>query len=444
MGGLAGCTIDGAILRCYATGNVQQGISGVGEGGIGGLAGRVDGKLPPGLGGYTGSASVQNSYYLSSATVLDPYGTPVASLLPEMARSETDMKGTTSTQPGYENWDLEFVWNWSEINYPNVYCVGIGFIPSANIQQFYYKTADPLSTENNHWSNPNNWLESTNAISYVAQGNQLSWLYPDMSNSFGIIVSSGVTIAMNEISLDVDQMVIKAGGAIEIDGGNRFSVENGIDPDEDLVNNGSITVNTNNPSNPDNPTDKALFEIGYNATFVNNGTVTMYGNLFNTGTIISGTSSGIAFAGDAKQYLRNMEDGYLQDVEINNPEGVEFLTPITIKGTLTITNGTLTGTDAPTVNAYSSPTANNLVISGDTNPISSFSASTAVTPDIFPEYVRRQWTINGYIEDPIVENREKTIHFYWTAADDGNFDWTTQEPAIFVGGATRYYREFHP
>ncbi|MDD4668047.1 MAG: hypothetical protein PHR59_08730, partial [Candidatus Cloacimonetes bacterium] len=437
VGGLAGCTIDGAILRCYATGNVQQGIAsgsghGTWDGGIGGLTGRVDGKLPPGLGGYSGSASVQNSYYLSSATITDLLDNPVSGILTEMARTDTLLR----TQTTFVNWDFVNVWSFTAGYYPNVSGVGISFVPAETIPQYYYKSVQTPSpgTIDYNWSDYGNWLKSLTGAAgpYDTQNTPGSQLYPGLSNSFGIIVATGSTITLDHVSRDVDQMSIESGGTLIIGGGNRLSVENGINPDIDLINNGNIIVNAKNPANLTNPNDKALFEIGYSATFENNGSVTIYGNLYNNGTITSGAGSSITFAGDAKQYFKN-DGGNLNNLIVDNPVGVEFLTPIIIDGTLTVTRGQVTG--ASNTDGMYSPDSQRLEIAESGNLISGFSAATDLGGN-YPELIKRQWTINGFVDDSTEENRVKSMTFYWTADDDNSFDWSGITPALYVGSST--------
>ena len=126
VGGLAGCTIRGAILRSFATGAARHGndaydspftYTANASPWVGGLVGRVEGKLPPGLGGFTGSGSVQVSYFNTDANSSSASGTGLTQI--ELQNS-ANLVGFDFTGVWYDvNPDTGYpVLNWeTEVNF---------------------------------------------------------------------------------------------------------------------------------------------------------------------------------------------------------------------------------------------------------------------------------------------------------------------------------------
>lgn len=50
------------------------------------------------------------------------------------------------------------------------------------------------------------------------------------------------------------------------------------------------------------------------------------------------------------------------------------------------------------------------------------------------QYIKRQWTVNGHVNDPNAFYRTKELTFYWTPADDYGFNWGANVPMVWYGG----------
>lgn len=411
VGGLAGCTIDGAIIRCYAIGDVTQNIasgtgSGTWEGGVGGITGRITGKLPPGLGGFKGSGSVQYSYYNSDISIISAGG-PV---LNDGATTSTIMTKVPIPTGVYENWDFTNVWSHvTNGSYP----VFQGSTPPA----YYYKS----NTADGDWSNASHWRTAPSSEgSYTTTPTT----YPDFTNSAGIIIDTNMDV---DVDVSVDQMEVNSDKTLTIASGKKLYVSNNTE-DNDLVNNGTITIT-------------GTLEVGQSAGFENKGTFNINGDFINSGTTTwtsgtpsAGSSSRITYNGAVAQTTGTGFPDPIQDMVIDNADGVTFSNAFTINGTLTINSGKVTG--ALQTDGYHSVALNRLEINESTYLISDFSAGTSTVEDNYPDFVKRQWTINGYIDDTTEANRVKALIFYWTADDDNEFDWSGIDPALFVGDST--------
>lgn len=404
VGGLAGCTIDGAIIRCWAAANVNQGISSTAwEGGIGGITGRIDGKLPPGLGGFQSSGSVQNSYYDNGFSI-NSAGGP---LLTIGSTSSDAMLNILST---YVNWDFVNTWVWDAVN------PGYPYLSGNTPILYHYKT---FSSGN--WSNTRNWQRSLekNVAPYSA-----TTIYPGFTNSNSIIVDTDMTL---DITRDLDQMTINAGKSLTTNSDTRMTIENGYGTD--LENNGTLTMN-------------GLMEVGQSAEFVNNGAIQLNGYLVNSGTITWGAGSSmtcsptsiLAFNAAEAQATGTGFPDEISNLEIDNSYGLTLTEPFTITGSLIMVKGSYSGSFY--TDGYQAAATSFLEIGENDKLISDFSATSIASPDLYPEFVGREWSISGYIDDVEPANREKTLYFYWTAEDDQNFNWSTAEPAVFVGGSS--------
>lgn len=403
VGGLAGCTIDGAIIRCWAAANVSQGISSIAwEGGIGGITGRIDGKLPPGLGGFKGSGSVQNSYYDNGFNI-NSAGGPLQTI----GSTSNDMLKILST---YVNWDFVNTWVWNAEN------PGYPYLRGNTPILYHYKT---FSSGN--WSNTSNWQRSLekNVAPYSD-----TTIYPEFTNSNSIIIDTDISL---DVTRDLDQMTINSGKTLTTNTNTRMTIENGFGID--LENNGTLTVN-------------GLMEVGQSAEFVNYGTINLNGYLVNSGTITWGSGSSmtcahtsiIAFNAVTAQATGTGFPSSIANLEIDNNYGLSFTEPFTISGSLIMIKGSYSGTFH--TDGYKAASTSYLEIAENDNLISNLSVSSTANPNLYPEFVGREWSISGYIDDSTVANRIKTLSFYWTAEDDESFDWTEITPALYVGSST--------
>lgn len=407
VGGVVGCTIDGAVIRCYATGSpIVQGISSLTlwEGGVGGITGRTSGSLPPGLGGATSNGSVDNSYY-DERIIITSIDGPVITNIPNTSgpRSFADM---TTVQATYVNWDIS-----STVSPSTVWKFTTGEFPTFQAgakSGYYYKTV-----ASGNWSDLATWQKATtkNGI-YGATST-----YPDFSNSEGIdIMAHTVTVDINVV---VDQMTVNTDGVVTIPSGKSVNVINSLD--YDLDNYGIITA-------------AGTLTIDLGATFNNQKDLVINGSFFSTGETVSGPSSTIKYSGTSTQATGTAFPSSINDLIIENPAGFAFTNPTTIDGTLFVNNGTVTG--GANVQGYSSPTLNFLEVAETGNLISGFTNVSSSVSANYPNRIMRQWDVYGNVPEPLTENRDKTLSFTWTAADDNNFNWTGLAPALFVNAST--------
>jgi hypothetical protein len=375
VGGLAGCTIEGAIFRSYSTGTVTRGITpGTWQGGIGGLVGRVDGSLPPGLGGTQGTGSVQDCYWdtQTSGTSSSAGGT---------GKTTAEMK----TQNTFVNWDFTNVWSInSGVNdgYPH--------LQGTPTSVFYYRT-DPDAD----WTNGKSWSDIS-SWEYSADGS--SWsnaiVVPDISNSISISIAHKVLLGY---SLIIDQCTITTAGELVINSGNTLSILNG--EGTDLAINGKLTIT-------------GTFVIG------------------NTAVVTAGSSSIITFNGSSAQNTGTGFPSPVNNLIIDNNSGVTFTDPVTVDGLLTVLSGSVSG--STDTDGYHSPDLNRFEIDETGFYISSYSIS-MITNQSNNQFIKRMWTINGNINNATESNRVKTLTFYWTSADDYDFAWGTTVPLLWAG-----------
>lgn len=111
-------------------------------------------------------------------------------------------------------------------------------------------------------------------------------------------------------------------------------------------------------------------------------------------------------------------------MEVNNAAGVNFTAAFDIEGTLTVTQGQVTGPS--NTDGFHSVNFKRLEIAESGSLISGFTAATDLN-GIWPTRIKRQWTITG--TGAVV----KTMTFYWDAADDNNYNWSSTTPALYVG-----------
>jgi len=417
VGGVAGCTINGSIIRCYAIGSplVQNIYSTAWEGGVGGITGRTAGNLPPGLGGATSNGSVDNSYY-DVNIVITSIGGPILTNIGDTSGPRTSIKLTSA--PGtysdtFVNWDPA-IWYFNSGDVP----IFQGDTPPA----YYYRTIG-----NGNWSDPDNWMRSPNG----STGWVLTSVYPDFSNSVSIAVMGTMTV---DVDVSVDQTTVFLNASVTISSGITFKVVNG--DGTDLDNAGTITVDVNGTMIIDQGAG-----ISTNSVINNNGALVNSGSISwqSISSVSSGTSSTIIYNGVTAQNTGTYFPISINDMVINNitePETsakVTFTTPFDINGTLTVTRGTVE--NKCNTDGYSSPALNYLEIAESNNLISGFTAATNLL-GTGPDYIKRQWVIDGYVDDADAANRTKTLTFTWTSDDDNSFNWKDLQPNLFVGNAT--------
>lgn len=70
------------------------------------------------------------------------------------------------------------------------------------------------------------------------------------------------------------------------------------------------------------------------------GVLNAYGSIANSGTITTVAGSALVFAGSSAQTITGVP--FLYNVQINNAAGIAVLSPLTVNGTVTLSNGTVT------------------------------------------------------------------------------------------------------
>jgi len=117
VGGVSGCSIRGAVIRCYATGQARTGFAGPpftanADPFVGGIVGRVEGQLPPGLGGFQGSGSIQMCYWDTQTSGNTTSGGGSGA----QGRTTAQMQ----TQSTYTDWNFNGVWLLAAGQYPRL------------------------------------------------------------------------------------------------------------------------------------------------------------------------------------------------------------------------------------------------------------------------------------------------------------------------------------
>jgi hypothetical protein len=381
VGGLAGCTIGGAIFRSYSTGTVTFGIQSGGlnpdwQGGIGGLVGRADGSLPPGLGGTNSTGSCENCFWdtVTSGTTSSAGGT---------GKNTTQMKDQTT----FTNWDFTNVWGIDALTND-----GYPYLQGNASTDFYYQTK-----ADGNWNSLLTWeYSSTNSAPWNP-----AIVIPDRANSISITILNGHEVAVSQHVI-IDATTINSGGQVTVNDGVTLDLSNGLGID-----------------------------------------LTVYGTLIVTGTFYPESGSNMSFEtgslivynGSSAQATGDYFLDPVYNLTLNSSSELTFSKALVINNLFTVTSGTYTlgslatintdGVDSPNVKYFSFPPTGESILN--------YSAS-MTTPDNFPRYVDREWSISGIIDSSY---RAKTITFYWTSTDDHDFDWTDIAPAIYVG-ATKY------
>jgi hypothetical protein len=378
VGGVAGCSIGGAIFRTYATGNITQYIgSDSWEGGYGPITGRVEGMLPPGLGGTNQTGSLEDSYYLSSATIGGIYPT------------ESNGYGTADDLTGtdvFSNWDSTNVWTFAENVYPT--------LKSSPSSIFYFR-----SKATGYFSTASNWDKSeTESGTY-----EESVLKPDYTNSYSIKVLSDDTITLQSPN-DAFISSTTVEGKLIINDGATLNVENKVGDDLIIASGGELEIT-------------GTINIGQSASLIGQAGSTIRFNGSSAQSVASGISSAY-------------------NIIIDNTNGVTLPDNISIEGTLTVSSGTYTGASNVAIDGLDSPNIKHLFWPTTDYNIANYSASTSLSSSLYPNKIKRSWNISGNINDENEANRQKTITFYWNAEDDNNYNWLnpSKTPVLFDGG----------
>jgi hypothetical protein len=390
VGGLAGCTIGGSIYRSFATGTLTRGITpGSWTGGIGGLVGVTIGTLPPGLGGTNATGSCEDCFWdtQTSGIATSPGGT---------GYTTTQMK----IQTNFTNWDFTNVWGINAgVNDGYPYLLGS---PST---EFYYRTQ--LSSD---WNDIDTWEYSSDESTWDD-----AVVTPDASNSISIIILDGYTVTVTANVL-IDATTIDSGGKVIVAAGTSLLVDNG--PGTDLQVNGILEVT-------------GAFVPGINSE-------TKFGassELIYNGTAAQATGEYFFSTVDATN-TPTVYETKINNLTLENSAGLTFDNPVIIENLFSVISGTYTlpsGVEINTDGVFS-PNVKFFEFPGTNFNIENYSA-TMSQPSLYPDFVDRQWSITGNIDSTTEANRVKRITFYWTSADDQNFDWTGLglAPALFAG-----------
>lgn len=397
VGGVAGCAIRGAMLRCYATGTARTGFASPpftagADPFVGGVVGRTEGQLPPGLGGFTGSGTVQQCYWdtETSGNTTSAGGE---------GRTTTQMK----TQGTFVNWDFAAVWGFQTT--PTVLNDGYPILV-ASTPRLYFR-----STGTGNWNSPSSWLASSTLDgSYTAAG-----VFPDYTNSLYIDIVVGTTITVTA-PVSIDQTVVN--GSLIVNEGVVLTVQKESGTDIQINNGGVLTVN---------------------------GTLDLRGvhSIATSGGLVTGANSTIIFSGTISQSTGANFPTSVTNLTLDNEFNSSNLINFEISGALTI-NGVFNIING----VYSYATPNVVLTDGYDNPskflkvaenavaITGLTVSSSVIAAM-PAKINRKWSITGTIAAAVGENppNTKDFTFYWTPADDNNFTWTeTIKPAVYQGG----------
>lgn len=427
VGGVAGCTIDGAIFRTYSTGYLTRGIfPGMVsndpvnytlpnyEGGWGGIVGRTSGSLPPGLGGGGGSGSVQNSYWL----VQDNSGS--YTVTNTASRTQTQMQDQANVATNYPTWNYTNIWGWGgNDNYP--------ILRASPTNLLYYR-----SFASSVWGTASNWRTDT-----VENGTYSTTPTdpPNAYNSLKIIIQSGHTMTVGT-NRTIDQTVINAGGKILVNNGFTLSVVDGDGSDllinGELEHNGglNLAISTHTIVNGALKTNSAS-TLYLQGDLVVNGTHTITSGA----TLTYDTNSSKIFSGTSAQSAGTAFPATVWDLTVDNPAGVSFPNKFTANSVLYLLSGSysITGGLLPDVNGFTSPTVKYFNMKKLTVPTTGFSVSMD-TSQGNNQYIKRQWTVTGHVNDPNTYYRTKELTFFWTPDDDYGFNWGVNVPMVWYGG----------
>ncbi|MCB5251446.1 MAG: T9SS type A sorting domain-containing protein [Candidatus Cloacimonetes bacterium] len=419
VGGLAGCTIGGAIFRSYSTGSVTQGISSTGwQGGFGRLVGLIEGRLPPGLGGTNATGSCEDCYYLSSS-ILDP-----------TTGSNTVGTGLTDAQmkvsSNFTNWDFTNVWKIDSSNNDNY-----PYHMASSSATYHYRSV--YRETGSTWSIANDWETSTDGTSgWAAASNS-----PTAYNSLSITVRNGHTMTVNA-DVIIDQTTVENGGKIVVSSGKTLTVRDGDSTDlkveGELEHSGTLTLNSSSYS-----------LVSGTLTSKANSTLNLSGELDITGTHTIETNANLNYSDNSKKIYAGSSaqaaganfPGTVYDLIINNSAGVTFSKGFSVRGTLSLLQGSYTlSSGSASVNGYHSPEVSYFYMSKNDFYLTAGFAISTDTNQTDSRYIKRQWTLSGNVDDGAATSRTKTLTFFWTPDDDYDFSWGSTVPKVYLGANT--------
>lgn len=424
VGGVAGCAIGGSVIRTYATGFLTRGIFPgmvstdpvnytlpAYEGGWGGVLGRTTGFLPPGLGGGTGSGTVEQSFWLVQPNSAGYTVTATAS------RTQAQMQDQANVATNFPTWDFANVWGWGgNDNYP--------VLRTSPTNLLYYR-----SFASSVWGTASNWRTDTQEFGTYTT---IPTDPPNAFNSLKITIQSGHTMTVG-VDRTIDQTVINSGAKILVNSGVTLTIADGDGTDllidGELEHNGGLRLNL------------ATLSIVNGTMLTNNGsTLTLRGELVVNGThtIATGanlsyeTNSRKVFSGTTAQNAGSAFPAQLWDLTVNNPAGVSFPNNFTVNSLFYLQSGSysIAGNALPNVNEFMSPTVKYFDMMVLTLPVTGFSVSMD-TNQTDMQFIKRQWTVTGHVNDPAAFTRTKELTFYWTQDDDYNFNWGATVPLIW-------------
>jgi len=332
---------------------------------------------------------------------------------------------------------------------------------------------DYRTAQSGDWNNTATW-ERYNGTAWEA-----ATTTPTSANGvITILADHTVTITA---AVTIDQVVVDADGAVIINSGVTVTLANGTGLDLSIsgdftlngtltmdgqgnewssttVNDGgTLTVNgtyaTGSAGARGNRTTTTIsgggsIVFGTTGTTSGQGEVVILANASLTSTSASGVDGHFptvakAFSTDANYIFdgtaTSMVTGYflpttVNNLTINNPNGVAITNSTTVNGVLYQLSGSITGTIAP--DGYESAY---LVVAESGVSMQNFSASSSTSPDPTYTYIDRQWTFNTTTNTP------KDVTFTWSSDEDYDFDWSeTYKLAIFFGETKYTYNGPYP
>ncbi|PKN73627.1 MAG: hypothetical protein CVU50_02620 [Candidatus Cloacimonetes bacterium HGW-Cloacimonetes-3] len=153
------------------------------------------------------------------------------------------------------------------------------------------------------------------------------------------------------------------------------------------------------------------YSIGSGNTLVISGATT------GSGIIIGGTTANVSVTTGSSFTL----PAVVNALTINNGSAVNLPSNITV-GTLSIPTGSLNLNG----NSLSFSAAPHLVLPG-TGVVTSLSATETENALLFPDRVKREWTISGAISSSLYAT------FTWTSDDDEDYNWSGMTPVAYQG-----------
>lgn len=396
-GGLVGCNENGSTQDSYALGNVSGGdrVGGVAGCSIGGAVfrsyatGTLIRNIQPGnyQGGIGGVVGISSGYLPPAlggtnayGSVEDAYWDTTSSGVFTSAGGIGMPTANFSNQNNFNNWDFLNVWEIIS-SYPT--------LKNSPITNFHFRTK-----ETGNYSSFAIWDYSANESSWIS-----AVTYPDLTNANSITIQNGHTVNIYN-NWYISNTLVQNGGKIIIANGQTLFIENSSG--DDLVIQGDIDVNGN-------------LVLGQSAT--------MRGD----------TGSEISFLGsDIISFPSGVSSLY--NILINNPNGVSFGQNISINGVLEEINGQFVNSATTNINGLLSAQERYLDIDSATYLINNFSANTSLT-GAYPQYIKREWDIQGTIDSALESDRQREVTFYWDASDDGDYLWqdNNQTPILFLG-----------